>query len=134
MKKTYLVFALLLTLVFIGSVLMPKANAGSIYVKGPFTGEYSYADGSSSRFEGILYQDGAKIWGDCIDLVDGSSSYIDGDIYGRSINFIKTYYNDNHQVQYTGNLIAETNTIKGSWRIDQNNRGSFRMTIRGNRM
>lgn len=133
-KKTYLVFVLLLTLVFVGGVLMSTANAGSVYVEGPFTGEYFYDDGSSSMFEGIFYQEGVRIWGECIDIVDGSSSKITGKVNGNRMNFIKTYYSDNHRVQYTGSLIPETNNVKGYWRIDQNNRGTFTMTIRGNRM
>jgi len=133
MKKTYLVFVLFLTLVFTVGVQMQTANAESVYVVGEFSGKYFYDDGSSARFEGNLRQQGAMIWGECIDQ-DGSESTIAGAVDGNTLNFIKTYNSDNHRVQYTGNLIPETNTVKGHWRIDQNNIGTFTMTIRGNRM
>jgi len=135
MKKKYLVVILLLMLVVVSGVSMPnaKANSETVYMAGAFYGKYFYDNGSSSKFEGMLYQDNEKIWGECVDQ-DGSSSSITGEVNGNRIDFIKTYYHDNHQVQYTGNLIPETNAVKGHWRIDQNNIGSFTMTIRGNKM
>ena len=133
MKKTYWVVVLLLTVVFISGGLMQTANAGSVYVAGKFAGKYVYDNGSSARFEGNLQQQGAKFWGECIDQ-DGSRSTISGIIDGNTMDFIKTYNGNNRQVQYTGDLIPETNTVKGSWRIDQSNIGTFTMTIRGNRM
>lgn len=133
MKKVYLVFVLVLALVCAGGVLLPTVNANGVYISGNFYGKYFYDNGSSSKFKGIIYQEGSKIWGECVDQ-NGSESTLSGNVNGHSINFIKTYNNDNHQVQYTGRLIPETNTVKGDWRIDQNNIGSFTMTIRGNHM
>ena len=133
MKKTVLFVALLLTLVVASGVLVQTVNAEGLYVAGKFAGKYFYDNGSFAQFEGMIQQQGAKFWGECVDQ-DGSRSTISGMVNGRTLDFIKTYNRDNRQVQYTGDLIPETNTVRGSWRIDQNNIGTFTMTIRGNRM
>jgi len=126
MRKMCLAVVLFLTLLCVSGVLMPEANANrsSEY----FHGKYFYDNGSSSQFEGILYRQNTKIWGECTDQ-DGSKSTISGNTDGDSINFIKTYNNDNHRVQYSGRYYSDTNTIKGNWRTSQNNIGSFYMTM-----
>ena len=131
MKKTYLVFKLLLALVCVSFVVAPTAQA-AVYFAGDFTGTFFYDDGSYGHFSGTLYQDDSSIWGDCMDEYGESS--LTGSVSGNSITFIKTYRGDGHRVQYSGDLIPETNTVKGYWRIDQNNIGKFKMIIRGNQM
>lgn len=130
MKRAYFVFTFLLTLLFASGVMMQTANAKSVHIAGNFAGKYFYDNSSSGRFEGNIQQQGAMIWGECIDQ-DGSRSTISGTVDGNKIEFIKTYSSDKHQVQYTGKLIPETNTVKGIWRIDRNNSGTFVMTVRG---
>ena len=131
MRKTYLVFKLLLALVCVSFIAAPTAQAG-VYFAGDFTGTFFYDDGSYGDFSGTLYQDESSIWGDCIDEYGESS--LTGSVSENSITFIKTYRGDGHRVQYSGDLIPETNTVKGYWRIDQNNIGKFKMIIRGNQM
>lgn len=133
MKKTVLFVALLLVVIVASGVLVQTVNAEGLYVAGKIAGKYFYDNGSFAQFEGMIQQQGAKFWGECVDQ-DGSRSTISGMVNGRTLDFIKTYSRDNRQVQYTGDLIPETNTVRGSWRIDQNNIGTFTMTIRGNRM
>jgi len=115
------------------AVLLPIVNANGVYISGKFYGKYFYDNGSSSKFKGIIYQEGSTIWGECVDQ-NGSESTLTGNVDGHSVNFIKTYNKDNHQVQYSGRLIHKTNTVKGQWGINQDNIGSFTMTIRGNHM
>ncbi|HWR40113.1 MAG TPA: hypothetical protein VN611_11495 [Patescibacteria group bacterium] len=135
MKRMHGVLGLLLAVIFIGGVMTSPASAGNVYVAGALAGESFYKDGSVVAFEAVLYQDGESFWGDCVDA-DGSSSKITGTITGNALSFFKTYDGDNHRVQYAGDLIPETNTVTGHWRMDPNNinTGTFKMTIRGNKM
>lgn len=132
MKKAHLIFALLvLALVCVSSAAVATANE-AVHFAGDFSGRFFYDNGCYGDFKGILYQNNSAIWGDCTD--EEGESTLTGSVSGNSITFIKTYRKDGHRVQYSGDLIPETNTVKGYWRIDQNNIGTFTMVIRGNRM
>lgn len=130
-KKIGIVVSLVLAWLLIMPVAMPTAQA-TVYFAGDFYGTFFYDNGNYGDFTGVLYQKGERIWGDCVDE-DGESS-LTGSVDGNAITFIKTYRRDGHRVQYSGDLIPETNNVEGYWRIDQNNIGTFKMVIRGNQM
>lgn len=130
MKKLY-VTSVILLLVFFSAAAPLSANA-AMYVAGGFQGRFFYDNGNYADFNGVIYQDGARIWGDCVDE-DGESS-LTGSVDESSLTFVKTYRKNGLRVQYSGDIVPETNKVKGYWRIDQNNIGQFTMTIRNDKM
>ena len=131
MMKHPSIRVLVLAVVCLSLFTVSPASA-EVYFAGEIAGTFYYDNGNSGDFTGVLYQQGSRIWGDCVDE-EGESS-LTGTVSGNSITFIKTYRNRAVKVQYSGDLIPETNTVKGYWRIDQNNIGKFTMTVRGNKM
>lgn len=68
---------------------------------------------SGSKLTGTIREQ-SKVSGMASDFLD---STLQGTVSGNSVNFVKTYTSDNHQVTYSGYYDPGTTTIIGRWNI-----------------
>jgi hypothetical protein len=116
-------------------VLIPIASA-AYTISGQCYGFYYYDDINSGEFQGVIQQQGTKIWGSFSeprttfgpDEAELSSKFT-GEINDRMVVFTKTYdYNPNHQVVYRGTYDPNERKIKGNWYIGKTS-GRFDITL-----
>ena len=128
MKKAYVVVMFFLTVICMGTILIPRVNAEMPMPAGTvnYHGKYFYSNGLSVSFSGTLWVEGeGKFGASCVDE-DGPSSTLSGYSDGAIIRFIKTY-DENNKVNYSGKFV-DGSTAKGSWKIG-NHSGSFYMVL-----
>ena len=86
-------------------------------VNGTWLGTY-WQNGNPTRFEVIFVQSGNSLAGSVLDDSYLGEAKLSGEVVGRRISFIKSYFTSSPDaVEYVGTISEDENYIQGKWDI-----------------
>ena len=87
-------------------------------VNGTWLGTY-WQDGNPTRFEVVLVQSDNSLTGNILDDNYLGEAKLSGEVVGRHISFIKSYFTSSPDaVEYTGTISEDEDYIQGQWNIN----------------
>lgn len=103
-------------------------------VSGTWLGTY-WQGGVPTRFEATLVQGGQTISGSILDDGYLGEAQVQGQVQGRSIDFIKRYLTSSPDiVQYVGLISENGETMSGTWSIDLHHSGRWEAHRQGDNL
>ena len=86
-------------------------------VNGTWLGTY-WQNGNPTRFEVVLVQSGNSLSGRVLDDSYLGEAKLSGEVVGRRIGFIKSYFTSSPDaVEYVGTISEDEDYIQGQWNI-----------------